>query len=234
MIGLTFILFAIALVDSTSMIPIGLFPLAAILGGRKPVIGGLSFISGIFLVYTLSGVLLLLGFDLVFEIIGPSISRWWNQPNIVELGLQIVVGTLLVVYGLRQYRLPEISASSDSAKPVSPVGAFTLGSSLTVIGIPGAVPYFGAIERILRADLSSMASMGALIFYNFVFVLPFFVLFLLRILMPNQSKSIFGSISLLINRWSKPAIVGGFIILGIVLIADSIGWFLGYPLLPVN
>ena len=29
-------------------------------------------------------------------------------------------------------------------------------------------------------------------------------------------------------------IVGGFIILGIVLIADSIGWFLGYPLLPVN
>ena len=234
MIALTFILFAIALVDSTSMIPIGLFPLAAILGGRKPVIGGLSFISGIFLVYTLSGVLLLLGFDLVFEIIGPSISRWWNQPNIVELGLQIVVGTLLLVYGLRQYRLPEISASSDSAKPVSPVGAFTLGSSLTVIGIPGAVPYFGAIERILRADLSSMASMGALIFYNFVFVLPFFVLFLLRILTPNQSKSIFGSISLLINRWSKPAIVGGFIILGIVLIADSIGWFLGYPLLPVN
>ncbi len=234
MIGLTFILFAIALVDSTSMIPIGLFPLAAILGGRKPVIGALSFIAGIFLVYTLSGVLLLLGFDLVFEIIGPSISRWWNQPNIVELGLQIVVGTLLVVYGLRQYRLPEISASSDSAKPVSPVGAFTLGASLTVIGIPGAVPYFGAIERILRADLSFMASMGALIFYNFVFVLPFFVLFLLRILMPNQSKSIFGSISLLINRWSKPAIVGGFIILGIVLIADSIGWFLGYPLLPVN
>ncbi len=234
MIDLTFILFAIALVDSTSMIPIGLFPLAAILGGRKPVIGGLSFISGIFLVYTLSGVLLLLGFDLVFEIIGPSISRWWNQPNIVELGLQIVVGTLLLVYGLRQYRLPEISASSDSAKPVSPVGAFTLGSSLTVIGIPGAVPYFGAIERILRADLSSMASMGALIYYNFVFVLPFFVLFLLRILTPNQSKSIFGSISLLINRWSKPAIVGGFIILGIVLIADSIGWFLGYPLLPVN
>ena len=52
---------------------------------------------GIFLVYTLSGVLLLLGFDLVFEMIRPSISRWWNQPNIAELGLQIVVGTLLLV-----------------------------------------------------------------------------------------------------------------------------------------
>ncbi|MDJ0719308.1 MAG: GAP family protein [Prochloraceae cyanobacterium] len=234
MIGLTLILFGIALVDSTSMIPIGLFPLAAILGGRRPVLGALSFISGIFLVYTLSGVLLLLGLDLVFEMIGPSISRWWNQPNIAELGLQIVVGTLLLVYGWRQSRLPEISASSDSAEPVSPVRAFTLGASLTVIGIYGAVPYFGAIEQILKADLSFMASMGALIFYNIVFVLPFFVLFLLRILKPNQSKSIFGAISLLIKRWGKPAIVSCFIILGILLIADSIGWFLGYPLLPVN
>ncbi len=66
MIGLTLILFGIALVDSTSMIPIGLFPLAAILGGRRPVLGALSFISGIFLLYSLSGVLLLLGLDLVF------------------------------------------------------------------------------------------------------------------------------------------------------------------------
>ena len=234
MVDLALILLAIALVDSTTMIPIGIFPLAAILGGRRPVIGALSFVSGIFLVYSLSGVLLLLGFDLIFEMIGPSIARWWNQPNSAELGLQIIVGILLLVYAWRQYRLPKISAPSGSAEPVSLAGAFTLGSSLTVIGIPGAVPYFGAIEQILRADLSSMASMGALIFYNIVFVLPFFVLVLIRILVPNQSESIFGSISLLVKRWGKPAIISLFIILGLLLIADSIGWFLGYPLLPVN
>ena len=234
MVELALILLAIALVDSTSMIPIGIFPLAAILGGRRPVVGALSFVSGIFLVYSLSGVLLLLGFDLIFEIIGPSVSRWWNQPNSAELGLQIIVGILLLVYAWRQYRLPKISAPSDSAEPVSLVGAFTLGSSLTVIGIPGAVPYFGAIEQILRADLSSMASMGALIFYNIVFVLPFSVLVLIRMLAPNQSESLFGSISLLVKSWGKPAIVSVFTILGLLLIADSIGWFLGYPLLPVN
>ena len=79
-----------------------------------------------------------------------------------------------------------------------------------------------------------MASMGALIFYNIVYVLPFLVLVLIRILVPNQSESIFGSISLLVKSWGKPAIVIVFIILGLVLIADSIGWFFGYPLLPVN
>ena len=234
MVDLALILLAIALVDCTTMIPIGIFPLAAILGGRRPVIGSLSFISGIFLVYSLSGVLLLLGFDLIFEMIGPSISRWWNQPNSAELGLQIIVGILLLVYAWRQYRLPKISTPGGSTDPVSPIGAFTLASSLTVIGIPGAVPYFGAIEQILRADFGSMTSMGALIFYNIVFVLPFFVLVLVRILVPNQSESIFGSISLLVRSWGKPAIVSVFIILGLVLIADSIGWFLGYPLLPVN
>ncbi len=234
MVELALILLAIALVDSTSMIPIGIFPLAAILGGRRPVVGALSFVSGIFLVYSLSGVLLLLGFDLIFEMIGPSISRWWNQPNSAELGLQIIVGILLLVYAWRQYRLPKSSAPSGSAEPVSLIGAFTLGSSLTVIGIPGAVPYFGAIEQILRADLSSMASMGALIFYNIVFVLPFSVLVLIRMLAPNQSESLFGSISLLVKSWGKPAIVSVFTILGLLLIADSIGWFLGYPLLPVN
>ena len=103
MVDLVLILLAIALVDSTSMIPIGIFPLAAILGGRRPVIGALSFVSGIFLVYFLSGVLLLLGFDLIFEMIGPSISRWWNQPNSAELGLQIIVGILLLVYAWRQH-----------------------------------------------------------------------------------------------------------------------------------
>lgn len=234
MVDLALVLFTIALVDSTSMIPIGIVPLAAILGGRRPVIGALSFVAGIFLVYSLSGVLLLLGFDLIFEMIGPSISRWWNQPNSAELGLQIIVGILLLVYAWKQYRRPKISAPSRSPEPVSLVGAFTLGSSLTVIGIPGAVPYFGAIEQILRADLSPMASMGALIFYNIVFVLPFLVLVLIRILVPKKSESIFGSISLLVKRWGKPVIVSVFIILGLVLIADSIGWFVGYPLLPVN
>ena len=234
MFSLALVLLAIALVDSTSMIPIGIFPLAAILGGRRPVIGALSFVSGIFLVYSLSGVLLLLGFDLIFEMIGPSISRWWNQPNSAELGLQINVGILLLVYARKQYQRPKISAPSSSPEPVSLVGAFTLGSSLTVVGIPGAVPYFGAIEQILRADLNPMASMGALIFYNIVFVLPFFVLVLIRTFVPNKSESIFRSISLLVTRWGKPVIVSLFIILGLVLIADSIGWFFGYPLLPVS
>ncbi|MGF1734207.1 GAP family protein [Photobacterium satsumensis] len=234
MISLLIILIAIALVDSTSMIPIGLLPLAAILGGKRPITGALCFIFGIFLVYSLSGLLLLVGFDLVFEVINPIVSRWWNQPNTAELVLQLIVGVALLIYAWKQYRLPQISTSTGSEESISPTRAFTLGLSLTVIGVPGAVPYFGAIEQILRADLNSMGSIGALLFYNVVFVAPFFALLLIRLVAPNKSESIFGSISQLIKRFGKPAMVSCLVVLGVVLSMDSIGWFLGYPLLPTN
>ena len=90
MISLILILIAIALVDSTSMVPIGLVPMATILAGRKPVKGALSFISGIFFVYFLSGLLLLVGFDLVFDVINPAISRWWHNPFAAELVVQLI------------------------------------------------------------------------------------------------------------------------------------------------
>ncbi len=79
-----------------------------------------------------------------------------------------------------------------------------------------------------------MASMGALVFYNIVFVLPFFTVFLLLIFAPNYVGPIFANVSQLIKRWGKPVVGSCFTILGIVLIADSIGWFMGFPLLPVN
>ena len=206
--------------------------MAIILGGKRPVIVALSFISGMFLVYFLSGVLLLKGFDHLFDLIGPRISRWWNEPDSWQFVLQFILGILLLAYAWWQYRLPKSSEQRSSAESISLVGAFTLGATLIVIGIPGAIPYFGAIEQILRADLSPVASMGALIFYNFVFVSPFLVLVLVRIFLPNKSEAVFASLSRLVKRWSKPAILTVFAILGLVLIADAIGWFLGYPLLP--
>ena len=51
------ILVAIALIDSTSLVPIALLPLAAIMAGKRPVFGALCFISGIFFIYFLAGIL---------------------------------------------------------------------------------------------------------------------------------------------------------------------------------
>ncbi|MCL1123376.1 GAP family protein [Shewanella surugensis] len=234
MVSLIFILIAIALIDSTSMIPIALLPFAAILGGKRPIVGALSFILGIVLIYSLSGLLLLLGFDFIFEVIAPSMSRWWNQPNTIELILQLIVGAVLLIYAWQQYRSPLITKDNETIVAISPFQAFTLGVSLTIIGLPGAIPYFGAIEQILRAHLNFLAAVSALILYNVAFVLPFLALLLIRLLLPNHSGAVFGAISTQIKRWGKPIIVSCVAILGCFLVADSIGWFFGYPLLATN
>ena len=70
---LLFVLAAISLLDSTSLLPVCILPLSAILSGRQPLLGAASFMSGIFFVYAGSGLFLLVGFHSVFDVLGPSI-----------------------------------------------------------------------------------------------------------------------------------------------------------------
>jgi len=46
--------------------------------------------------------------------------------------------------------------------------------------MPFAIPYFGALDQIMKADLSLGASTFALALYNLLYVLPFALLILLR------------------------------------------------------
>ncbi|WP_428808475.1 GAP family protein [Vibrio lamellibrachiae] len=238
MISLFVILITIALLDSTSMIPLALIPMAAILGGKQYISGALGFILGIFVVYFFSGILLLFGFDYVFEVIGPSFSRWWDEPKTLELVFQTLVGICVLLYAWKQYKLPKIEVTEESSNKseaaFTPISAFTLGITLTIVGVPGAIPYFGGIEQILRADLNLVASMAALLVYNIAFVTVFFTMLLIRIIAPNKTELVFGSISSVMKRWGKPAIVTLLVILGSVFIADSVGWLFGYPLLTVG
>ena len=70
MTTLLLVLTSIALLDSLSIIPLAVVPLAAILGGDRPVAGSVSFLCGIFAVYLAFGAVLLLGLDTLFDAIG--------------------------------------------------------------------------------------------------------------------------------------------------------------------
>ncbi len=72
---LLFVLAPIALLDSTSIIPLTVVPLAVLLAGERPFAGAVSFLFGIFIAYTGAGVLLLLGLDFVLDSISPRIRR---------------------------------------------------------------------------------------------------------------------------------------------------------------
>ncbi len=234
MISLLLVLAGIALVDATSIVPIGIVPLAALLGGPRPVLGAVAFLAGIFAVYLLCGVVILLGLNVLVDAIGPTFARLWNEPLAVELAIQIVLGVVLVVFGWRLARRRGERAATEPAGPVAPGRAFSLGAVLTLVGMPGAVPYFGAIDQVLRADLSPTGTATALVVYNVVFLVPLASLLLVRVAVPTRSEAIFAGVAAVAERGGRALIVALLALLGLVLAADGVGWFLGSPLLPVG
>ncbi len=103
-----------------------------------------------------------------------------------------------------------------------------------VIGIPGAVPYLAAIERIVNHDLEWAGALSYLIFYNAVFVLPLMGLIGLRVVLGERAEPWFQALAKFCVGVMPRLTAILFLLIGLVMVADGIGWFCGHPLLPVS
>ncbi len=234
MIFLLLTLAAIALFDSISMVPLAAIPLTMALGGKRPWASAGAFVGGIYVTYFICGAVLLMGTEFIFENFGAYFDRLWNQPNALELVAQILIGLLLIVSAWYLRRPAKAGAEARPAPEASTGAMFLLGATLVLLGIPGAVPYLAAIERIVRFDPDWVGAIGCLVFYNLLFVFPFLCLMGLRFLMPHHAGRFFQSIAdfaLKVMPWLAAVL---FFLAGLVMVADGIGWFLGHPVLPVS
>ncbi len=223
----------ISLVDSTSIIPLSILPLIILLSGRRPVLGSVAFLTGIFATYLILGILIAFGLRSMFDQINVYLTQIWEHPDTLDLILQIIIGVILLAFGFRRPRARESRGDSGISDSITPPKAFIIAAGLVIIGMPGALPYLAAIDQLLRADLSGFEVVLVLFYYNALFILPLAVLVFIRLFFPNQSERIFDFIKDLIARWGRRVIVTLLVILGLVLVVDGIGWFLGMPLIPV-
>ena len=227
------ILTPISLVDSTSIIPLSILPLIILLSGRRPVLGSVSFLTGIFATYLILGILIALGLGSMFDQINVYLLQIWKHPDTLDLITQIIIGVILLVFGFRRPRARDSRGDSGISESITPPKAFIIAAGLVIIGMPGAIPYLAAIDQLLRADLSGFEVVLVLLYYNVLFVLPLAVLVFIRVFFPNQSERIFDFIKDLIAKWGRRVIMTLLVILGLVMVLDGIGWFLGMPLIPV-
>ena len=95
----------------------------------------------------------------------------------------------------------------------------------------GALPYFAAMAQILKADLETASMIWILIYYNLIFALPLLGFIVLRIIMGDKATVLLGKITDFFSHWGKQLIVYSLYLLGPLLIADGIGWFIDYPIL---
>lgn len=234
MLELFLILTAIALLDSLSMVPLAVLPMTVALGGPRSLLAAGSFVAGVFATYFVCGIPLLAGLDAFLDSFGDYLNRLWNHPNAIELGIQILIGGLLILSAWYLWKSKRSKPQKGASPATSPGALFFLGGTLVVLGMPGAVPYLAAIERIVNQDPGWAGAFGYLVFYNFVFVLPLLALIGLRVVMADRADAWFQALAKFCMTAMPRVAAVLFLLLGLVMVADGIGWFAGYPLLPVS
>lgn len=233
MLELLTILTPIAVLDSVSIVPLCIVVMVVLLAGPRPVVRSLSFIFAIFVVYLACGMLVLLGLESALHELRAYTVRLWQSPETEELILQIVIGIVLCAVGLRMAFRGRKVAAKRVTGGMTTAQAFAAGAGLTIVGLPGAVPYLAAIELVLREHLGLKREIVALAYYNAVFVAPLGALVVLHLALGERGRGALEQTRRLLDTWGQRVLVVLLVALGLLLIADGIGWFLGYPLIPV-
>ena len=228
------VLTPIALINSLWILPTGIIGVIASLGDQKPTLTANAFIAGIFVPHLAFGLLLAIGVDTAIDQVKVWMQDTWRDPDVPLVLLQLAIGAVLGLFG---YRLssarPKQERSDDtSSTPMTPVGAFSVGAGLTIIKLPGALLYFAAIDQILRADPAVWGIAKALLYYNLVYLLPLMLIVLAHQLFGTRIDPVLAAVSRFFDRWGKRLMLFGLLGLGVVLVVDAVGWFLGFPLLP--
>jgi cytochrome c biogenesis protein CcdA len=172
MLGLTLLVASIALADSIN--PSTLIPALWLARGRRARVL-VSYTAGVFTVYLVGGLVLLLGPGQLL------ISSLHHIHGPLEHALQAAGGILALAFGLVSWRLRvEPASARPPGRLRKPLGAFALGAAIMAVELPTAFMYFGAISAVLAARPPAPAEIVLMIAYNAVFVAPLVALALIR------------------------------------------------------
>ena len=83
---------------------------------------------------------------------------------------------------------------------MTPFRAFSVAAGLTLVGLPGALLYFAAIDQILRADLTAPGTVKAVLCYSVIYLLPLMLIVLSRGLFWTRSDPPFGAVAWFFER----------------------------------
>jgi hypothetical protein len=232
MSALLALLTPIALINSIATLPAGIAGIVAALSAPKPYLTASAFIAGKFVPLFTFGLLLAVGLDAAFDQIGIWARDIWHDPHTSVVVLQLIIGGVMVVFAYRLSRASQHRPDRETTARMTPVGAFSVAAGATIVALPAALFYFAAIDQILRADLTAPGIVRAVLYYNVIYLSPLVLIVVTRRLFGSRADPLFQALAGFFGRWGKRLMLFGLLGLGAVLVADAIGWFVDFPLLP--
>ena len=214
------VLFPILLTDVMNPVLFAFLVYAA--GTDRPVALSTSMLAGHTAAYFSAGLLLARFME--------TLTAFFAEPRFLDFVLEVIIGVLLLWFALR-IRKGETKHPEQDEPRLTLVSAFGWGAAINFIGIPFAVPYFAAIDQILKADVDTLRTIGLLLGYNLAYALPFAAVPVLTALMGQGARPLLARINAFMERVSSfllPLLLG---LLGLALLADATAYFVtGSPL----
>ena len=159
-----------------------------------------------------SGVLIALAFA--------ELTAFMNNPGTMSYLISGLLGLVLLYVGWLSTR-PATEPGPVEPENETPLSAFTTGAIVNFIGLPFGLPYFVAIDQILKADLSVVGSIAVLGGYNLAYMAPFLLVPILTLIMGPNARGVLDRMSATVEKIGgvlMPLILFG---LGVFLIADA-------------
>lgn len=190
------------------------------LGGRKPILFSSMVLMGWLIVYFGSGVLLAMGLE--------SIVNFLNNPRPIDFYIESFVAILLLWFGVKLLILSKAPAAKKDfgdSNSLTAVGAFGIGATINLIGMPFAIPYFAALDQILKANMGWIESLSTLLLYNVLYILPFMLLIVIKMLFGENGEKILQTANSWMEKIGKVLLPGMMILLAVALIIDAVMYF---------
>jgi cytochrome c biogenesis protein CcdA len=234
------LLLLLVTVATDALNPVLLAAVIYALGSRHPYASAIALLTGYAVSYFAAGIALALGFEAIFDYLRtPRPIDFLNlrTPRPIDFLISSALGVVLLAFAWRTRR----SGSSPRRRelrrpPMLGLGrSVLLGVQVNLLGLSFALPYFAAIDQILKADLDTAGALAVLALYNALYVAPFGVLVALRALLGERGDRLLARTNESVDRASAvvmPLLLGG---LGALLVADGASYFLlDLPLIPLE
>jgi len=192
------------------------------LGSRRPYASACALIAGHTLAYMAAGVLLGIGFE--------RLTKLLANPRPIDFVIEAALGAVLLVVAWIASRPPKPKKRAEdqlaARTDLGPLASFGSGVVFNVIGLPFAVPYFAALDQILKADLDWTGALLVLAGYNLAYALPFVGVIVLRVVLGDGAAPLLQRINDRIGKAADFLMPILLLLLGGALLADAAAYFL--------
>jgi cytochrome c biogenesis protein CcdA len=121
-----------------------------------------------------------------------------NRTRIAE----IVAGLVALAVAAWLWTRPGEKIARRVPEDLGPGRAFLLAAGITIVDLPTALPYFGAILLIVAADVSDASRIALLVIFNVAYVVPLLAITVLVAMFGKRVSGLLARLRDIVTRWS--------------------------------